>query len=167
MSMFDKEFMETEGETEVKQSEEATEEDVELASMGIASDYAQLFRRHNKNKKIFHPSTKAENLTKQFFKFYLQNCDNTMLGYIIKKKLSKSLQIMLSEAKPVELEIKPEFSTIEQYIEKNAELIQEIVDLKEKLGYLYTLLGMNEKFFDEVKITDEILDCLKQIKEVL
>lgn len=163
MSMFDEDFLEEEQEEAVESPEESLE-DVTLAGMGIACTFAKLFKKHNKDKKIFHPSIKPANLTKQFFKFYLGNCDEDMLSYIIKKKLSRTLQVMFDEAEPVEETTLPELSR-DELVEKNIEMLQELLDVKNQLKYLYDLLGQNEKFFEVVKPTKDMIEHLKGIKE--
>ena len=148
--------------------EEIDEEDVLLAEMGIQPKFKDTFKKH-KNKKVFHPSLKPEHLTKTFFKFYLENCDKDMLKHIKTKKLPENLQELLKKAEPVE--VIGEKSTIEQYIEKNAELIDKNNRLEKdndiltkSVVKLYKFMGNKMQFKEDVKITDSELELIEQIK---
>jgi len=178
MSMFD----DDEDFVDDLDGQEPTDEDIMLAQLGIEPRYADLFLKHNKGKKIFHPKISPENMTKQFFEYYLGNCDEGMISRIVKDKLAASLQELIDTTEPVRMFTEKGDNKVKAYIEKNAVLIKEISDLKAQLNdanvkaersyeFAAHLLFMYDFMSDKCEVTgevsDEELEILQNVKNAI
>lgn len=170
MDFFNEDIIQSTGEQPYDDEEaEATEEDVNLAILGIQPYYASIYKRHNPTKAVLNSKTNLP--TGPFFKYYLENCDADMLKAIKHKHLSPALFKMYENAEPVKKlgvaddDMSPE-AEIERYIERNAELIQQVSNLgkfKQYTIFLWNLMSNKMDFSEEVN--DIEIQMIEEIKE--
>lgn len=161
------------------EEDEVNIEDIELASYGIIPKLMNAYLKREKNNKIFN---KNGNLNQKAFEWYLSACSSKQLECIEKNKLSDTFLELLEkkQEKTDDIYTGKEEGIIMDYINKNAELIEQLDEMKEKvqeykelttvlndnIKWLYDFLGNIEKC--ELKnITEDDIIFIEQIKELI
>lgn len=148
-----------------------SEEDIQLASLGIIPIYVQDFLDTNPGKRVLNNKGLP---TKAFFIFHLDMAKPEEISNIIRKKLPESyLKLIVKKLDEIEEEPEEEEelidemedpeeakeSLVKQYIEKNGELFRKKEELQEKLSkktiftqkvieelaWIYKLMGNDAK----------------------
>lgn len=178
--MFDDDDFFSEPEKEFDESEEASLEDVMLASLGIQCKYGDIYLKHNKGKKIFNGAVEPAKLAKPFFEYYLDNCDSEMFNAIEWKKLPATLQKLKEKGPRVSDDFGKEgedddgVQGYKDLLNERLKLINELKstikekdnDLKKVSGNLIWIVRfMNNKmiFREDVKVNKEEMEILTGI----
>lgn len=146
-------------------SEPADEDDVKCFEFGILIELKEIYLKHNPTNKLFSKNQP----TKKFFQWYVDCCNVNKLSLLRTKNLSQSLQDMIEKRKE-ELDDYRKETLVEQYIEKNKQLLKRNEDLKNVAGnlvFLYELMSEKMDFKEGVEITEEELKVIEAIKEAL
>lgn len=175
MSMFDD--LETEEVEEFLEEEPVDEEDIKLAELGMKVEIADRYRKHF-TMEILDAKGKP---TLEFFQYYLNTQTQEGFDLIKKIRLTKKLKEIFSNTEPVSEDLgKEDLKGLGEYIEKNAQLIQQNKELQDALNeaiagqtrivgnliFLYRLMGKME-FPKGVELTDDDIDVITGIKEAI
>lgn len=177
----DKEIVEiVEDQVSTEEDLALTEEETNLSGLGMLPERAQQFYKRFPFGKVF----KAGQITPQFFSWWLEVVGDDELKAINGAELTNDLQMKLLE-KQQEGALKIAETPLQQYIDKNSELmkqnnelterIQEIerkADIFDELGhkyflftkFLYEFMSKKMEFKTKADVTDEDLNKIEEIK---
>lgn len=177
MSFFDDSIVLDDGsKSSFIEEEPINEDDVALAELGFQIDVADRFRTWAPDKNIIYRGK----VTQAFVVYYLECSTQDMIDQIKVLKIPEKLRTLVDDAEPINEDLGKEHlnSDVSRYIEKNALLLQENVDLKADLHttlenmkvalgnviYLYRLMGKME-FLEGFELTDKDIKIITGIKE--